>query len=124
MKTEKNTTTFIMSRSLNISSNDEIPSNITINTHISSYEKNKLMFWCFAFICISIAVVAMIGNGIVVLVSYKNRHTTRLQHLNSIVRSLAVTDFLFGLLGTPLIIVNFYVGKYFVLIVTNKTLIL
>ena len=87
-----------------------ITGNITIK-HVSSYDKNEILFWCFAFVCLSISIITIIGNGIVFFVSHQTRNTTRLRHLDGVVKSLAVTDFLFGLLGTPMIAVNYYLRK-------------
>ena len=77
------------------------------STVLTSYEKNEYLFWCFAFVCLNIAMVTIIGNGIVVIVSHRSRNT---QHLDGVVKSLAVTDFMFGVLGTPLIALNYYLG--------------
>jgi hypothetical protein len=87
--------------------------NIT-KAHLSSYDENEILFWGFAFVCLSISIITIIGNGIVFFVSHQTRNTTRLRHLDGVVKSLAVTDFLFGLLGAPMIAVNYYLRKLFV----------
>ena len=78
----------------------------------SSYEKNKTLFWCFATVCVIITIITIIGNGIVVIASHQTRNNNRLRHLDGVVKSLAVTDFLFGLFGTPLVALNYYLGTY------------
>ena len=78
----------------------------------SSYEKNKVLFWCFATVCVIITIITIIGNGIVVIASHQTRNNNRLRHLDGVVKSLAVTDFLFGLFGAPLVALNYYLGKY------------
>ena len=78
----------------------------------SSYEKNKILFWCFATVCVIITIITIIGNGIVVIASHQTRNNNRLRHLDGVVKSLAVTDFLFGLFGAPLVALNYYLGKY------------
>ena len=86
----------------------------------SSYEKNKILFWCFATVCVIITIITIIGNGIVVIASHQTRNNNRLRHLDGVVKSLAVTDFLFGLFGTPLVALNYYLGTYdlvFILVV-------
>ncbi len=93
---------------------DTVDTNSTENitrTPLSSYDKNEILFWCFAFVCLSISIITIIGNGIVFFVSHQTRNTTRLRHLDGVVKSLAVTDFLFGLLGPPMIAVNYYLSK-------------
>ena len=90
--------------------NDRSPINEMNSTVLTSYEKNEYLFWCFAFVCLNIAIVTIIGNGIVVIVSHRSRNTQRLRHLDGVVKSLAVTDFTFGVLGTPLIALNYYLG--------------
>ena len=77
----------------------------------SSYEKNKVLFWCFATVCVIITIITIIGNGIVVIASHQTRNNNRLRHLDGVVKSLAVTDFLFGLFGAPLVALNYYLGK-------------
>ena len=78
----------------------------------SSYEKNRILFWCFATVCVIITIITIIGNGIVVIASHQTRNNNRLRHLDGVVKSLAVTDFLFGLFGTPLVALNYYLGTY------------
>ena len=79
---------------------------------ITSYGKHLPLFWCFASACIMIAITAIIGNGMVIYVSHQTRNNTgRLRHLDGVVKSLAVTDFLFGLVGTPIVIITYYMGK-------------
>ena len=87
------------------------PCNVTAGSELSSYEKNKTLFWCFASVCVVIAVIGIIGNGLVMYVSHQTRNTGRLRYLDSVVNSLAVTDFLFGLVGIPLVITSYYLGK-------------
>ena len=77
----------------------------------SSYEKNKILFWCFATVCVIITIITIIGNGIVVIASHQTRNNNRLRHLDGVVKILAVTDFLFGLFGAPLVALNYYLGK-------------
>ena len=92
----------------------------------SSYEKNKILFWCFATVCVIITIITIIGNGIVVIASHQTRNNNRLRHLDGVVKSLAVTDFLFGLLGAPLVALNYYLGKYnlFLFSLTIETILI
>ena len=100
--------------------NDKIGVNngVTIVTNISepnSYQKNFELFWTFASVCFLNAIITLIGNGVVIYVSHQTRNTGRLRHLDGVVKSLAVTDFLFGLIGTPLIVINYYYGRLYVI---------
>ena len=69
------------------------------------------LFWMFASICIMVAILAIIGNGIVIYVSHKTRSTGRLRYLDNVVKSLAMTDFLFGMIATPIALTAYYMGK-------------
>ena len=82
-------------------------------TTLTGYEKNKSLFWCFAVACICVAIVTIIGNGFVIIAAKRNRNTSRLRYFDGLVKSLALTDFLFGAVGVPLIVVNYYLGMYF-----------
>ena len=86
---------------------------------MSSYENNKTLFWSFASVFMVMAIIGIIGNGLVIYVSHQTRNTGRMRYLDSIVKSLAVTDFLFGLLGAPLIITIYYLGKHQHFTITN-----
>ena len=79
--------------------------------HTSTYEESKPLFWCFVSVCIVIAIIGIIGNGLVIYASHQSRSSGRFRYLDSVIKSLAVTDFLFGLVGTPLIITTYYLGK-------------
>ena len=75
------------------------------------YEKYMPLFWCFVLVCSVIAIICIIGNVLVIYASYQSTNTARFRYLDSVVISLAVTDVLFGLVGTPFIITNYYLGK-------------
>ena len=70
------------------------------------------IFWCFCFACGIIAILAILGNGIVIYVSHVTRSTGRLRYLDNVVYSLAVTDFLFGIIGVPIITGQYYMRKF------------
>ena len=87
--------------------------NITSNsTSLTGYEKNKSLFWCFAVACICVAIITIIGNGFVIVAAQRKRNVSRLRYFDGLVKSLALTDCLFGAIGVPLIVVNYYLGKY------------
>ena len=97
--------------------NEEYPlckgntTNMTNSSEPNSYEQNLGLFWTLASVCFVNAILAILGNGAVIYVSHQTRNTGRLRDLDGVVKSLAVTDFLFGLIGTPLILINYYKGK-------------
>ena len=68
---------------------------------LSVYEKVNLLFWGAAIIYLCIALVAVVGNGLVVYVSLNYRNHGPLKHLDCVIQSLAVADMLFGLIGIP-----------------------
>ena len=61
-------------------------------------------YWC-------VAVFTVVGNSLVIYAAYGNKNTGPLRYLDEAVKSLAVADLLFGLLGTPLMTINAYLGK-------------
>ena len=87
------------------------PINKASGEHISFYYENLALFWTFASVCILIAILAVLGNGLVISVSHETRSTGRLRYLDNVVKSLAVTDFLFGLVGTAIVITGHYLGE-------------
>ena len=75
------------------------------------YEENKGLFWASIVAYLCIAVIAVLGNGLVIYAAYGNNNTGRLRYLDDVVKSLAIADMLFGLIGTPFMIVNYYLSK-------------
>ena len=90
----------------------DIESITSNSTSLTGYEKNKSLFWCFAVACISVAITTIIGNGFVIVAAQRKRNVSRLRYFDELVKSLALTDCLFGAIGVPLIVVNYYLGKY------------
>ena len=82
------------------------------NTSGNTYEKNTALFlaiWAF-YLCI--AAVAAIGNGLVIYAAYGNKNTGRLSSLDDVVKSLALADMIFGLVGIPCKIISDYFGEH------------
>ena len=71
----------------------------------------NVVFWLCVSICIVIGILSSFGNGLVVYVSYKKEDFGGFRHVNSVVKNLAFSDCLFGLIGCPLTIVFWYWGK-------------
>ena len=79
---------------------------------LDGYHKYAELFWSFVALSVLIALIAILGNGLVIYATYGTRNLGPLRYLDGVVKSLAFTDLLFGLLGTPLIILNYYLGKF------------
>lgn len=77
----------------------------------TNYEENKALFWLIAVFYLVLALVAVIGNGLVLYASYGTTNCGPLRHLDDAIKSLAVADLLFGLLGTPFLIYLYYMGE-------------
>ena len=69
------------------------------------------LFWATDVVSGILAVTSMVGNGLVIYTATRNTNTGPFKYLNSTVISLAITDFLFGLIGIPLIISYYYLGE-------------
>ena len=69
------------------------------------------LFWASTSVSIVLAVLAILGNGIVIYVAGRKRKTRTLRYLDNAVRSLAVSDFFIGLIGIPLMITYYYWGR-------------
>ena len=82
------------------------------NTSENAYEKNITLFWAGVTGYLCVAVAAAIGNGLVLYAAYSNRNTGRLRSLDAVIKSLALTDMIFGLIGIPCKILGDYFGKY------------
>ena len=71
---------------------------------------NEGLFWTSALICSLIAVFGMIANGVVLYFANKEPFAGALRHINTVVKHLAVSDSLYGLLSTPFSLVYWYQG--------------
>ena len=70
-----------------------------------------IVFWCSAALCMIAAVISILGNGLVLYVSILNKDIGRFRYVNLVVKNLALCDFLFGLVGTPMTTLFWYWGK-------------
>ena len=55
-----------------------------------------------------VALTAIVGNGLVLYSATNNVNLGPLRHMDDVIKSLAIADMLFGLLGVPFNIVNLY----------------
>ena len=89
--------------------------NLSDNAHkpMPMCHRNNVTFWGFNVIYLSVALVATVGNGLVLYAAYKNRNHGPLKVLDNVIKSLAISDMLFGLVGMPCRIIGMcYEGRY------------
>ena len=80
--------------------------------HNTSYDERKTLFWVGISSNIIIAAVAAIGNGLVLYASYGNQNTGRFRYLDDVIKSLAVSDMLCALIGSPFQFYIYYMGEF------------
>ena len=81
--------------------------------HTSDIEFNfdhAALFWVTFAVSVILSLVAIVGNGVIIFIGSRIQKTGVLKNLNNTVRSLAITDFLIGLAGTPAVVVFSYWG--------------
>ena len=77
------------------------------------FEKYEMLFWIWCSIYSSIALVTVIGNGLVLYATVKTKNRGRLRFFDGTIKSLALTDLLIGLIGIPGRITSLYImGNY------------
>ena len=74
----------------------------------SKYQGNRLIFWVFATAIICIGLIAVVANGIVLYITTFYKNNGPLKSLDSVIKSLAVADMLFGLIGIPCRLIAFW----------------
>ena len=85
----------------------------TAEPYTPIFEKYEILFWIWCSIYSSIALVTVIGNGLVLYAALKTRNMGRLRFFDGTIKSLALTDLLIGLVGIPGRITTLYImGKY------------
>ena len=78
---------------------------------LCAYEEHFVMFWMISAFYLCLALIGIIGNGLVIYASYGTRSSGPLRHLDDVIKSLAVADMLFGVFGTPILIYKYYIGE-------------
>jgi hypothetical protein len=84
-----------------------------IQTQELDYERQKgyvYGFWAYVTAYMLINSIAAIANAFLLFVTYGERNSGRLSYLDNAIKSLAVTDMLFGLIGAPLRVRAEYFG--------------
>ena len=72
---------------------------------------NEVLFWTAAAVCCLIVLFGVIANTLVIYFANQEPSTGTLRHLNNVVKHLAVSDLLYGVLATPLILAYWKMGK-------------
>ena len=67
----------------------------------SDYERHKGTFWGYVVVYMLISIRSVVGNCFVLFATYGNSNSGPLRYLDSAIKSLAVTDMLFGLIAAP-----------------------
>ena len=68
--------------------------------------------FCFsAVVSAIIGIISILANVLVIYVSSSKYDSTRFQHINWVVKNLAINDFVYCLIGVPLTIVFWWWGK-------------
>ena len=91
-------------------------------TTSSPYVENPAMFWGLSMFYLLLALFTVIGNGIVIYATYIT-YITEISDKPSevfvpvrcfivVIRSLAFSDMLYGLIGAPFQIYGYYLGKF------------
>ena len=57
-------------------------------------------------------IIGIIGNCLVIYLASRKPKEDTFRHLNTVVRNLAVTDFLYSILGSPLTMVYWILSKF------------
>ena len=74
-------------------------------------EIGNIVFYISAALIGLMGVFCTLGNGLVLYISNKNKDFGGFREINSVVKNMALSDFLFGVIGCPLTIVWWYWGK-------------
>ena len=80
-------------------------------TYETAYDKNVALFWICVAVYLCIALTTTLGNGLVIYAAYGNKNRGPLGCLDDVVKSLALADMLYGLMGTPFLIYGYFLGK-------------
>ncbi len=75
------------------------------------YENNIVLFWLYTTFFVLIGLITTAGNALVLYAAHGHKNRGPLRYLDSTIKSLALTDMLFGLIGTPLIMFAYYTGN-------------
>ena len=77
----------------------------------TTYLISSEWFWSIAGVYLFIGLLAFIGNSLVIYAAFGHKNKGPMRYLDNVVKSLAVADMLTGLIGTPLVIYRYYLGR-------------
>ena len=86
--------------------------NTNLTTNVATNDAGWIGFWCSVVLCLIAGFISILGNGLVLYVSNSTNDVGKFKYLNLVVKHLAISDFLFGLIGTPFTILFWHMGKY------------
>ena len=96
-------------------------SNNTFNETTAQHDFEETTLWVCVALCLMMGIVSAFGNGLVLYVSNKKDDHGGFCQINWVVKNLALSDFLYGIIGSPLTIVFWYWGKKTRFKLCNKT---
>ena len=80
----------------------------------STYEKVVVLFWLGVVLYLFLALLAIVGNALVLYTTLEDINMGPLRYLDDVIKSLALADMLYGLIGVPCkIAADYYVGKFY-----------
>ena len=85
--------------------------NITTNITNNDIPASYVIFLVNMVICVLMGIGTIFGNLIVIVTITRKKSSGIFRYVNEVVRNLAITDALFGLVGVPLTMVYWYWGK-------------
>ena len=72
---------------------------------------NEILFWAVSIVCILVVLFGVIANILVIYFAHQEPWTGTLRYLNKAVKHLAIADLLYGVLGIPLTLSYWKMGK-------------
>ena len=92
-----------------------IPPNVSIcqshQEEVQIDQINEALFWTAATVSSLIVILGVIANVLVIYFANQEPPAGTLRHLNKVVKHLAVSDILYGVLGMPLSLAYWKTGK-------------
>ena len=85
--------------------NPDAPSDAMHQPPASLETASLIFFWISVTLCFLMGMLSSFGNGLVLYVSNKKNDFGGYSQINWVVKNLALSDMLFGLIGCPLTIV-------------------
>ena len=74
----------------------------------STYDRKFVCFWVTIGLYLFVAVIASVGNGLVLSITFRKINVGPFRYLDSVIKSLAWVDMLHGLIGMPCSTLSLY----------------